>query len=54
MLAEQTLEKLNAMKLYGMAGYMRTWLEQRPDTQLGPTELWRHPRPATTGPGRAA
>lgn len=39
MLAEQTLEKLNAMKLYGMAGYMRTWLTQRPDTQLGPAEL---------------
>jgi len=39
MLVEQTLEKLNAMKLYGMANYLRTWLERVPDTQLGPTDL---------------
>jgi DNA replication protein DnaC len=39
MLTEQTLEKLNAMKLYGMAHYLRTWMERPADTQLGPTEL---------------
>lgn len=39
MMVEQTLEKLNEMKLYGMAHYLRTWLERTPDMQLGPTEL---------------
>ncbi|WNG33030.1 AAA family ATPase [Archangium violaceum] len=39
MLVEQTLEKLNAMKLYGMANYLRTWVERTPDKELGPTDL---------------
>ncbi|HYO64461.1 MAG TPA: IS21-like element helper ATPase IstB, partial [Archangium sp.] len=39
MLTEQTLEKLNEMKLYGMANYLRTWMERPADTQMGPTEL---------------
>jgi DNA replication protein DnaC len=39
MLVEQTLEKLNAMKLHGMAGYLRGWLEKAPDTDVSPTDL---------------
>lgn len=39
MLVEQTLEKLNAMKLYGVAKYLRQWLEQPKEKALSPTEL---------------
>ncbi len=37
MLTEQTLEKMNAMKLYGMAGYIKSWLEKASD--VSPIEL---------------
>jgi DNA replication protein DnaC len=39
MLVEQTQEKLNAMKLYGMANYLRTWLEKAPDKDVSTTDL---------------
>ena len=39
MLVEQTLEKLNAMKLHGMARSMRHWLEQPKDKNLTPADL---------------
>ena len=39
MLVEQTLEKLNEMKLHGMAKAMRRWLEQPKDKELTPADL---------------
>ena len=39
MLVEPMLEKLNAMKLFGMAKYLREWLELPKDKALTPTEL---------------
>jgi DNA replication protein DnaC len=39
MLLEQTLEKLTAMRLYGMAKSLRQWSEGRHDTQLAPEDL---------------
>ncbi|WP_284665361.1 ATP-binding protein [Myxococcus sp. SDU36] len=39
MLVEQTLEKLNAMKLYGMANYLRSWVERPGDKGLGASDL---------------
>lgn len=39
MLVEQTLEKLNEMKLHGMAKAMRQWLEQPKDKELTPADL---------------
>jgi DNA replication protein DnaC len=40
MLVEQTIEKLNGLKLGGMAKYLRQWLEQPPREQpLTPAEL---------------
>lgn len=39
MLMEPTVEKLNAMKLFGMAKYLREWLELPKDKALTPLEL---------------
>ena len=39
MLVEQTLEKLDAMKLNGMAKALRRWLEQPTDKELAPADL---------------
>ena len=39
MLVDQTLEKLNAMRLHGMAGYLRSWLEKTLDRDVSPTDL---------------
>lgn len=39
MLVEPTLEKLNAMKLFGMEKYFRQWLEQPKEKALTPAEL---------------
>jgi DNA replication protein DnaC len=39
MLVEQTLEKLEAMKLNGMAKALRRWLEQPQDKELAPADL---------------
>jgi DNA replication protein DnaC len=39
MLLEQTLEKLNSMKLFGMAKAMREWTEQTQDRDISPTDL---------------
>lgn len=39
MLVEPTLEKLNAMKLFGMAKYFRQWLEQPKEKALTPAEF---------------
>jgi DNA replication protein DnaC len=39
MLVDQTLEKLNAMKLHGMANYLRGWLEKAPDKDVSATDL---------------
>lgn len=39
MLAEQTMEKLAAMKLQGMAGAFRAWLDQPKDRELTPADL---------------
>jgi DNA replication protein DnaC len=39
MLVEETLEKLNAMKLHGMAGYLRSWLERPQDRDVGAADL---------------
>lgn len=39
MLVEPTLDKLNAMKLFGMAKYLRQWLEQPKEKALTPAEL---------------
>jgi DNA replication protein DnaC len=38
MLTEQTLERLNAMKLHGMASYLRTWLD-KPSADVTPVDL---------------
>ena len=38
MLTEQTLERLNAMKLHGMASYLRTWLD-KPSMDVAPVDL---------------
>lgn len=39
MLVEQTLEKLGAMKLHGMASYLRSFLEKTTDKEVSPTDL---------------
>jgi DNA replication protein DnaC len=39
MLAEQTLEKLTAMRLHGMAKALRDWLDQPKDKNLAPADL---------------
>lgn len=39
MLVEQTLEKLNAMKVFGMARALRQWLDQPKDKALTPADL---------------
>lgn len=39
MLAEQTLEKLTAMKLHGMASALRQWLDQPKNKELPPADL---------------
>lgn len=39
MLAEQTMEKLVAMKLHGMAAALRDWLEKPKDKDLAPADL---------------
>lgn len=39
MLVEQTLEKLEAMKLNGMAKAMRRWMEQPQDKDMAPADL---------------
>jgi DNA replication protein DnaC len=39
MLAEQTLEKLTAMKLHGMANALRQWLDQPKNKDLAPADL---------------
>jgi len=38
-LIEQTLEKLNALKLFGMTRTFRAWLEQPKDKALAPADL---------------
>jgi DNA replication protein DnaC len=38
-LVEQTMEKLQAMKLHGMAKAMRQWLDQPKDKELAPADL---------------
>ncbi len=38
-LIEQTLEKLNGMKLFGMARAFRAWLDQPKDKALAPADL---------------
>jgi len=39
MLVEQTLEKINAMKLFGMAKAMREWTEQTHNKETSPADL---------------
>lgn len=39
MLAEQTLDKLSAMKLHGMAAAFRQWLDQPKNKELSPADL---------------
>lgn len=39
MLIEQTLEKLGAMKLHGMARALREWMEQPKQKEMTPTDL---------------
>jgi len=39
MLVEQTFDKLNAMKLFGMAKAMRDWTEQTRDKEISPADL---------------
>jgi DNA replication protein DnaC len=39
MLVEQTMEKLNAMKLFGMAKAMKQWLEHPKDKDVGPADV---------------
>jgi DNA replication protein DnaC len=39
MLLEQTLERLNAMKLHGMAGYLRAWLDKPADRDVSALDL---------------
>lgn len=39
MLVEQTMEKLVAMKLHGMADALRSWLEKPKDRDLAPADL---------------
>lgn len=39
MLQEQTIEKLNAMKLYGMAQAFRQWLDQSNAKDISPADL---------------
>jgi hypothetical protein len=39
MLVEQTLEKLHAMNLHGMAHSLRNWLEKPADKNLSATDL---------------
>jgi DNA replication protein DnaC len=38
-LVEQTLEKLNAMKLFGMTKYLRHWLDQPKEKAMAPMDL---------------
>lgn len=39
MLVEQTLEKLNGMKLHRMASYLRDWLARPGERDVGPADL---------------
>jgi DNA replication protein DnaC len=39
MLVEQTVEKLDAMKLHGMAAALRQWLERPKDRDLAPADV---------------
>jgi DNA replication protein DnaC len=39
MLLEQTMDKLNAMKLYGMVGAMRQWLDKPKEKDITPADL---------------
>ncbi|NTX57458.1 IS21-like element helper ATPase IstB [Myxococcus sp. CA039A] len=39
MLVEQTLEKLNGMKLHGMASYLRDWLARPGERDVSPADL---------------
>lgn len=39
MLMEQTLEKLDAMKLFGMAKYLRQWMNQPKEKAMAPADL---------------
>ncbi|WNG51671.1 hypothetical protein F0U60_51860 [Archangium minus] len=39
MLVDQTLEMLSAMKLHGMANYLREWMEKAPDKDASATDL---------------
>ncbi|HEX8697745.1 MAG TPA: IS21-like element helper ATPase IstB [Myxococcaceae bacterium] len=39
MLVDQTLEKLHTMKLYGMANYLRSWVERPGDKDVSATDL---------------
>lgn len=39
MLSEQTMEKLSAMKLHGMAGAFRQWLDNPKGKDLEPADL---------------
>jgi DNA replication protein DnaC len=39
MLLEQTMEKLNSMKLYGMTEAMRQWLDRPKEKDIAPTDL---------------
>jgi DNA replication protein DnaC len=39
MLLEQTMEKLNSMKLYGMAEAMRQWLDKPKEKDIAPVDL---------------
>jgi DNA replication protein DnaC len=39
MLVEQTLDKLNAMKLFGMARALRDWTEKAKDKDVSPADL---------------
>jgi hypothetical protein len=39
MLVEQTMEKLNALKLYGAVAELRQWLDKPKDKDLAPIDL---------------
>lgn len=39
MLVEQTLDRLNAMRLLGMVGFLRTWLADPKQRDIGPLDL---------------
>ena len=66
MLAEQTMEKLTAMRLHGMANAFRQWLDQAKGKDIAPADLlgmladaargricWSCSRTATASPRRS-